>query len=531
MATDLRNTITQRLKQPGVSGWLMILALGFALYIRVLHIHLPYDRDEGEYAYAAQSILRGDVPYVDFANMKWPGLYYIYAGIFGITSADVENIRAASIVVFLLSALFIFLIACRIWSAIAARYAVILFTMMQTSLITQGLYANAEIFVQLFGWLAVVLLIYPKEKKIAHAFLAGLSVGIAVLIKQQGFGFILLTAGSILLFWPRDRFIKSFLSWASGGMCIALVIVGILYAQGALQAAYDYSIVYARAYSGLVDGHVGWYLCKTSFGQIWQSIYPIVILGVIGIVLSIFDIHKKTGVWLMMACLSMALAVIPGLYFRIHYFIFLYPVIALAGGYALHRMSDWQLPAYPVTRYTAAVCIIAAGFLYQQVPESLRWSYQLDSKSLTRKIHGWSVFQDAPEIGSFIRDIAGKDDRMGMIGNEPELYVYSGLRAATDLMFTYPLLETSEMSESLLANFINDLETSAPEIMVTMDVSDTGPNKKNLQTLDTWWSNYKVHYDSVTTFCTNNLSEPYSIPNDALVDCGKRTKIVIYTRK
>lgn len=531
MTSDWRNTISMRLKQPGVSGWLMILALGFAVYIRVLHIHLPYDRDEGEYAYAAQSILRGDVPYVDFANMKWPGLYYIYAGIFSITSSDYENIRATSIIVFLLTALLIFLIAQRIWSTIAARYAVILFTMMQTSLITQGLYANAEVFVQFFGWLAVLILIYPKEKKFMHAFLAGLCVGIAVLIKQQGFAFIFLTAASIGLFWPRNRYIKSFLSWTLGGLFMALFMVCLLYVQDALQAAYDYSIVYARTYSSLVDGHVGWYLCKTSFRQLWNSIYPTILLGILGILLSISTANKKASIWLIIACVCMVLAVVPGFYFRIHYFIFLYPAIALAGGYALHRIDGWQLPAYPVTRYTAAILIIAAGFLYQQVPESVRWSYQLDSKSLTRKIHGWSVFQDAPEIGAFIRSIAGPDDKMGLIGNEPELYVYSGLRAATDLMYTYPLLETSEMAEPLLSNFIHDLETKAPEIMVITDISYTGNNSKNLHTLDTWWSNYKVHYDSITTFCTNSLSKPYAIPNDVLQDCGKRTEIVIYKRK
>lgn len=531
MNAHWRTALATKFKQPGIAGWLMVLALGFAIYIRLLHIHLPYDRDEAEYAYAAQSILRGDVPYIDFANMKWPGLYYIYAGVFSVSSADFENIRLVSLIVFLLTAFCIYRIAFRLWSATAGHYAVILFTMTQTALITQGLYANAEVFVQLFGWLALVLILYPKEHKIWHAVLAGLCVGIAVLIKQQGFGFIVLTAISMFMFWPKEKYVSSFLSWVIGGLSIACIMVIILFSQHALQAAYDYSIVYAGAYSGLVDAHLGWYLCKTSVHQIWNSIYPVVILAGIGILLSFSELQTKTVLWLMLALLCMALAVVPGLYFRIHYFIFLYPVLALAGGYALHRMSHWQLRAYPVTRYSAAALLIGAVFLYQQVPESVRWSYQLDSKSLTRKIHGWSPFQDAPEIGAYIAGITEPDDRMGMIGNEPELYVYAELRAATDLMYTYPITEQSDLADEMLNNYVQDIERHAPEIMVVMDISYTGTNKDNIHALGDWWSDYKVHYDSVTTFCTNNLTTPYAIPKDAESACGNSTEIVIYKRK
>ena len=34
----------------------------------------PMERDEGEYAYAGWQILRGGLPYVDFYNMKFPGI-------------------------------------------------------------------------------------------------------------------------------------------------------------------------------------------------------------------------------------------------------------------------------------------------------------------------------------------------------------------------------------------------------------------------------------------------------------------------
>ena len=37
---------------------------------------MPLERDEGEYAYIGQLILRGEIPYVAAHSMKLPGVYY-----------------------------------------------------------------------------------------------------------------------------------------------------------------------------------------------------------------------------------------------------------------------------------------------------------------------------------------------------------------------------------------------------------------------------------------------------------------------
>ena len=66
-------------------GLLAILAGTAALRLRLLAV--PLERDEGEYAYMGQLILRGETPYVAAHNMKLPGVYYAYAGILGAASA------------------------------------------------------------------------------------------------------------------------------------------------------------------------------------------------------------------------------------------------------------------------------------------------------------------------------------------------------------------------------------------------------------------------------------------------------------
>ena len=61
----------------GVLVVLAVLALVALVRLRVAAV--PLERDEGEYAYAGQLILKGIPPYQLAYNMKFPGTYYAYS--------------------------------------------------------------------------------------------------------------------------------------------------------------------------------------------------------------------------------------------------------------------------------------------------------------------------------------------------------------------------------------------------------------------------------------------------------------------
>src|SRR5438093_12494913 len=67
-------------------GWcvLAVIVFGLVLAIRIRLLGIPLERDEGEYAYAGQLMLQGIPPYKLAYNMKFPGTYAAYAGIFSI---------------------------------------------------------------------------------------------------------------------------------------------------------------------------------------------------------------------------------------------------------------------------------------------------------------------------------------------------------------------------------------------------------------------------------------------------------------
>ena len=65
----------------------------FAVALRLPHLGLPLDRDEGEYAYAAWRLLEGGLPYRDAFDLKSPGIYGLYALALALFGHGVEAIR------------------------------------------------------------------------------------------------------------------------------------------------------------------------------------------------------------------------------------------------------------------------------------------------------------------------------------------------------------------------------------------------------------------------------------------------------
>ena len=70
-------------RRAGVAAWALLgLIVLAATAVRLRLLDIPLDRDEGEYAYFGQLLLQGIPPYTTAYNLKLPGIYAVYAGMF-----------------------------------------------------------------------------------------------------------------------------------------------------------------------------------------------------------------------------------------------------------------------------------------------------------------------------------------------------------------------------------------------------------------------------------------------------------------
>jgi hypothetical protein len=184
-----------------VVGFTIAIIFGIRLRLRAM----PLERDEGEYAYAGQLILRGIAPYKEAYNMKLPGTYAMYALIMAVFGQTPSGIHIGLALIDAASIVLIFLVGRKLIGLAAGLTAAVVFGLLSTSPSVLGLAAHATHFVVLPALAGMLLLLResrdeskvqsPKSKvgkKLQPStfnlqlFMSGLLFGLAFLMKQQG---------------------------------------------------------------------------------------------------------------------------------------------------------------------------------------------------------------------------------------------------------------------------------------------------------------------------------------------------------
>src|SRR5262249_10351980 len=106
-------------------------------------------RDEGEYAYIAQRVLQGELPYRDAFDQKPPGVFLAYLLPVRLYGTSVSAIHVTMYVWTALAAVFVYLIGRRLTGPTAAAFAVLIFAYLTIEPSWMATAANTEQFMLL----------------------------------------------------------------------------------------------------------------------------------------------------------------------------------------------------------------------------------------------------------------------------------------------------------------------------------------------------------------------------------------------
>ena len=189
-----------RLLIPGVLS--LILLFGAVVRLRMLGVSL--ERDEGEYAYAGQLMLRGFPPYLYAYNMKFPGIYAAYAGLLAVFGQSPTGIRLGLLLLNAGTTLLIFFLGKRLISVFAGLVAAGSYALLSLGEPVLGTFAHATHFVVFFAVAGAVAFLRASNKGPAHWLLiSGVLFGLSVLMKQHGVFFPVFAIAYVL--WQDYR--------------------------------------------------------------------------------------------------------------------------------------------------------------------------------------------------------------------------------------------------------------------------------------------------------------------------------------
>lgn len=495
----------------------LIFIILFICIFRLRLINVPLERDEGEYAYIGQLILDGTPPYTEAYNMKFPGIYFIYAGILWLFGQTHTAIHFCLLIVNLLSVILLFIFARKAYDDWVAAAAASAFALLSMSYHVQGFWANAEHFILPFVLGANIFLLSGLRKnKIRYFLVSGILFGCAALVKQHGaffgvFGF----AALLISLWqnkiPDKKTYWKYTIAYCGGIFIPLLLCFFYLAYvGVLKKFYIWTFIYAKEYSLATSLMEIKYNFIRGFQSIWyfsSLIWMISGVGLITLCLRKYD--KQPGILIVCLLIAGIIALSAGFHFSPHYFVFVLPAVALLFGIGIrYTFRVFSSASLPLARYFPPIFVVTITMLGTI---AAHWDvlYQFSPMEVTQTVYPLYPFPYSQRIAGIIGEKTSREDKIAIIGNEPQFLFYSHRKSATSFIYIYALGEDQPFAEQFRLEMVHQVEAASPKLLVYTNIQPEWYKKpKGWEELDKWFFSFaKLHYVPCARFEYNNIKD------------------------
>lgn len=457
----------------------LVAVMLFTAGLRIHLLDFPLERDEGEYAYAGQLLLDGQLPFDAAYNMKMPGIYVCYAIALLVFGQTLEGIHLALLVLNLATAWLLFGVFKRLGGLYLAAIGASFFLIISLGPNVHGFMANSEHFVLFFvsGGLLLLLDGLKKQGPLLLG-LAGLALGLGFMMKQHAVFFILFGGVYLLARLMADR--RAFtryglisLSFFSVGVFLPFIIACLVFwSAGVFDRFWFWTFTYAREYVSQGDIKGGLAVGYINLVNIIKDIWPIAALSLVGLA-SVFWARgpaRRAAAFTYPLAFFSVLALFPGFYFRPHYFILALPICAFFAAKGLISIGKIIPRPWPnVLRIGLVIALFLAVASFQFIHNKTLY-FVMDPTRVSRWVYGPSPFPESIEIAEYIKQNSLASDRIAILGSEPQVYFYARRRAVSPYLYVYPLMEHHPFARSMQEELAQAIETTQPRYVIYFNI-------------------------------------------------------------
>ena len=432
-----------------------LAVLAFCLLANTFNV--PFERDEGNYAYGAWIMTKGLLPYVDTLEQKPPLMYFPYLLALLINPDAYWPPR-------LIAGLWLFFTLWLLWLTVKkdhgerAGWLTVWFVLpMILFPELRPFAANSERFLilPLVGTLAIYVLNRENSNR-WHWFWAGVTAAAAVLFKQIALPMV----AFIIIYWffeERARLKDSGaarrkFAWAlAGGALMSVGTLGYFFLRGGFPGFWEVTVVfnryYALAYGGVTLVWLGFFL--KMFLTHWPFLFAL--LG--------WYVIKRPAHWRYYLTLFFLgwLTVYNTPYG--HYYVMLMPIWAIISAVSL----DSALAYVKRPLWTIIIPVLLVG--------SLLWpmgDYYLMSgpQIMTALYSAANPFLEAPLAAKRAAELTTPDESLFVAGSESEIYFYAKRLSSTRFLWMYYLTVDWPKAADYQREMIGELERHQPKVII-----------------------------------------------------------------
>jgi len=480
---------------------LTALFLVLMFVIRLNFLDIPYERDEGSYSYYGLLLNEGKIPYIDFYEQKPPGLFVSYAIMEWFTGTSVKGLHAGFFIMNFFTSFFIFYWLRRLINVNAGFVGAVLYSLLSLAPEVSGYTIQAEHFITFY--LSISLFFISKvyflnenevpsnRSRNIYLILSGFFLGFALMTKPNAIFFIPAIAFPILMNYFKDKNLKSLiietLIWGIGAVIPVILLLGLVMAKGAWDECWYWMVTYPKNYVSAIPWSFGKQLLSGQLKVQWANYSLWYILAIIGFI-AVFAIKKWS--WsqkgtIILIIIGACLSVVPGLRFYAHYWIHFMPGVALGVAILFGALKLFENKMIA----NGALVLFILLFIFSL---NQRKEYYFNP-NYTRVLHatyGDNPFPEMDAIGKYLQKKMNTTDQVGVLGSEPQLFMYLNKKSPTRHVFPGFFMSDALRGPGFQQEMITDFTKTNPKYMVFVNHPYSWLVKDARQPIFDWYNSY-----------------------------------------
>ncbi len=439
-------------------------------------------RDSGIFAYTAEVIREGGLPYLDAWDNKLPGVYFIDALAFAVFGTNRWALWLAENLTLFAAAWALFWLLKQLYGQRAETWAG---TLIFVLLARHPLLVEDTNFTELYALLPQVVVLVAgyqllRRPNARWGLLFGFAAGVAFLIKQTTVGVALAFVPAVWLSGHpllRGRRGWRWAGWiAAGGALVLTAAVGYLLANGILDDAFDASFVMARSFHRWVGQESVWLgrtlittLTKSAFVLVFYPLLPFLLIGLregwgCGRVEKTADARSAAEAalarWAVLTfAVDLTLVNVTNRGYG-HYYVTLLPAVTLLLTMSLARLNAWAKRSTWAQRGRVYLALVVVGVpLVASVARFWQANWQIAGPARQR------------DLAAYVLQHTNPEDLVLVWGAATVINFQSGRKSPTQYHYGYPLIVPDYSDEAIL-EFVRDLEANQPVMIVDTTMRD-----------------------------------------------------------
>jgi len=449
----------------------LVLITTLLVALRAPLLDIPFERDEGEYAYIAWRLDYGELPYRDWFDQKPPAVFWVYRLALSLPFDPIRSVHLTGAVFALASAVGMYFISRRLVGKRWGTATALLFAALAADPLIQGTAANTELFMLLpiiaGNWIYYYS-VRGRHRGIAFMFAVGVANGIAIAFKQVALAnWLFLVAVSPFMLPSQGwlRRMSTFIFWSALGIASFWgLIAGYFYINGALSDlvynVFTHNFDYVRALS--IAERLN--NLENTLSTLAKSQAVIWIFALAGLTAACLRRNKTifffvTG-WLVSGMVGASAS---GYYFP-HYFQQMLPALAVLAIFGVKVMHEADFFGRVPSLGRIIICATAVAILpcYTVYPFIFNYTPQ----EAVRRIYPGNRFDKMLEYANLISSFTKEEDRLYIFGAEPEILFYARRVSATRYIFLFPLYGLYEDALVKQQETVREIIASRPTVVV-----------------------------------------------------------------